>query len=266
MVIRLSIEDIIFYEVRNEVAFITLNRLNVAHAFNLELMQALYEKLINADKDKDVKCILLKSTGTKVFSSGIDIKSITSDDKEYLENMRRFGRKITEFMLLMKKPIICQVQGTAIGFGMELIMACDLKMFADKPKDEMFFRMPEIAISIYPQTGATILPLLAFGLSFTKNILLTADEFGLEELKAMNFPTKIFPPDKLELETKKFLRTFAKHMESFMFLIKASLIIMNKKLIKQCYDLEDECGGIAYQKKSMDEFDDILKELCNKYL
>ncbi|MGV9203951.1 MAG: enoyl-CoA hydratase/isomerase family protein, partial [Promethearchaeia archaeon] len=146
-----------------------------------------------------------------------------------------------------------------------VLMACDLKMFADKPKDEMKFRMPEIAISIYPQTGATILPLLSFGFNYAKRLLLTADHFGLEDLKNMNFPTRVFPPDRLEIETKKFLRTFTKRSASFSFLIKSSLTLMHNKLIERWYDLEDECGNASYQKMSMQELQDFIDDLFEKY-
>ncbi len=258
-------QDIVIYEVKGSVAYIVLNRPKFAHAFNLELMKALYENLVKADKDEKVKCILLKSTGDKVFSAGIDIKTTSPEDKEGLNELKEYGRKITQYMLLMKKPIVVQVQGSAIGFGMELIMASDLRIFADKPIDEMFFRMPEIAISIYPQTGATILPLLSFGLTYAKNILFTADKFGLEELKNLNFPTRIFPPADLEKETRKFLRTFSKRMASFMFLIKSSLLIMNNKLINNAYDLEDECGNFAYLKKNQEEFEKFIQNLREKY-
>ena len=127
-----------------------------------------------------------------------------------------------------------------------------------------FFRMPEIAIGIFPQTGATILPLLAFGLNFAKQILLTADKFGLEELKNLNFPTRVIPPDKLEVETKKFLRTFSKRNYSFSFLIKSALTLMNNKMIKRWFDLEDECGKVAYEKKTMKELDDYIKDLYGR--
>ena len=262
----MSEENIILYELKGKVATIELNRPAAAHSFNLDLMKKLYTTLVEADEDERVKCILLKSTGNRMFSAGIDIKSKSlEDNKEYFEEMKIYGRNITQKMLIMKKPIIVQVQGTAIGYGMELIMASDLRIFADRPKEAMFFRMPEIAISIYPQTGATILPLLAFGLSYTKNILFTADEFGLDDLKKFNFPTRIFPLDKLEIETKKFVRTFSKRMDSFMVLIKSSLNIMNTKYIERWYDLEDECGKIAYNKKTMKELDEFIKNLYSKY-
>ncbi|MHA1489107.1 MAG: enoyl-CoA hydratase/isomerase family protein [Promethearchaeota archaeon] len=262
----MSNQDVILYEVKGRGATIALNRPKAAHSFNLDLMKGLYDKLVEADNDKRVKCILLKSTGKRLFSAGIDIKSKSFEDNiEYFNEVKEYGRKNTQKMLLMKKPIIVQVQGTAIGYGMELVMASDLRIFADRPKEEMFFRMPEIAIAIYPQTGATILPLLAFGLTYAKNVLFTADNFGLDELKNLNFPTRIFPLDILEIETKKFVRTFSKRMESFMFLMKSTLNIMNKKFIEKCFDLEDECSKVAYQKKSMKEWDDFINKLYDKY-
>ncbi|MBD3337946.1 MAG: hypothetical protein GF353_02480, partial [Candidatus Lokiarchaeota archaeon] len=223
----MSEEEILFYEVKRNYATITLNRPEIAHSFNWELMSALWEALNKADENEKIKFLLLQSTGDRAFSAGIDIKATTPDDVDYLTKMRKIGRDINQKIVLMKKPVICKVQGSAIGYGLELIMACDLKIFADKPFSEMKFRMPEIAIAIYPQTGATILPLLAFGLNYAKKILLTSDEFGLDELKKLNFPTRVFPPDKLEVETKKFLRTFSKRTESFMYLIKSSLTLMN---------------------------------------
>jgi enoyl-CoA hydratase len=262
----MSEDKILIFKIKRKVAIITLNRPKSAHAFNLTLMKEFYKSLKDADESNKVKCLLVKSTGDRVFSAGIDIRNMPEENQdEYMNKMRNLGRKITQYMLLMKKPIIAQVQGSAIGFGMEILMACDLKMFADKSIDEMKFRMPEIAISIYPQTGATILPLLAFGLNFAKRILLTADDFGLEELENMNFPTRVFPPERLEIETKKFLRTFTKRSEAFSFLIKSSLTIMNNKLIERWYDLEDECGKASYEKMTMQELEDFINKLFEKY-
>jgi phage regulator Rha-like protein len=54
-------------------------------------------------------------------------------------------------------------------------------------------------------------------------------------------------------------------MDSFTFLIKSSLNIMNTKYIERWYDLEDECGKIAYDKKTMKELDEFIKNLYSKY-
>ncbi|TFF96357.1 MAG: enoyl-CoA hydratase/isomerase family protein, partial [Promethearchaeota archaeon] len=96
----MSQEDILIYEVKRKVAYLTLNRPDMAHSFNWELMSALYEALKKADEDESVKCILLQSTGDRVFSAGIDIKATTPDDVEYLTKMRQIGRDINQYILL----------------------------------------------------------------------------------------------------------------------------------------------------------------------
>jgi len=260
----MSSEKKLLYEVKQSVATISINRPEKAHAFNLELTKALYNKLEEADKDESVKCILIKSIGNeKIFSAGYDLSIIEDENKK--EKLIEFGRKVNQKMLLMKKPIVTQVHGTAVGFGFLLIMGSDLRIFADKPIEKMFFRLPEIAISAYAQTGATLLPLLAFGLSYAKNLLFTSDRIGLEDLKNINFPTRIFPRDKLELETKKFLKILTKHLTTFLFLIKTSITLMNKQLIEKWFDLEDACGKIAYEKKTHAELEAYIRDLYKKY-
>lgn len=260
----MSNQKLILYEVKGRLATITINRPEKAHAFNINMLQTMHNRLLEADEDELVKCILIKSTGQRFFSAGYDLKEIQGDP-EKISKITEWGRKVNETMLLIKKPIITQVKGIAVGFGVLMILASDLKIFAERPKEELYLRLPEIAISAFPQTGATLLPLLSFGLTFAKNMLFTADKAGLEELKNINFPTRIFPLDSIDLETRKFLKILTKHQTEFLFFIKSMLTIMNKAYIKSCFDLEDECGKVAFKKKSMKELDDFIKELYKKY-
>jgi len=260
----MSNQKLILYEVKGRIATITINRPEKAHAFNISMLQMMHSKLLEADEDELAKCILIKSTGQRFFSAGYDLKEIQGDP-EKISKITEWGRKVNETMLLIKKPIITQVKGIAVGFGVLMILASDLRIFADRPKEELYLRLPEIAISAFPQTGATLLPLLSFGLTFAKNMLFTADKAGLEELKNINFPTRIFPLDSIDLETRKFLKILTKHQTEFLFFIKSMLTIMNKAYIKSCFDLEDECGKVAFEKKSMKELDDFIKDLYKKY-
>lgn len=257
-------QELILYEVKDRVATITINRPDKAHAFSIVMLQTMHSRLIEADKDEEAKCVLIKSTERRFFSAGYDLKEVQGSP-ENISKITEWGRKVNETMLLMKKPIITQVQGIAVGFGVLMILASDLRIFADRPRDELYLRLPEITISAFPQTGATLLPLLGFGLSYAKNLLFTADKAGLEDLKNINFPTRIFPLDTIDLETRKFLKILTKHQTEFLFFIKSMLTIMNKAYIKSCFDLEDECGKVAYKKKSMKELDDIIKNLHENF-
>ena len=260
----MSNQELILYEVKGRIATITINRPEKAHAFSINMLQMMHSRLLEADEDELAKCILIKSSGQRFFSAGYDLNEIQGAP-EKISEIKEWGRKVNETMLLIKKPIITQVKGMAVGFGALMILASDLRIFAERPKEELYLRLPEIAISAFPQTGATLLPLLGFGLTFAKNMLFTADKAGLKELKNINFPTRIFPLDSIDLETRKFLKVLTKHQTEFLFFIKSMLTIMNKAYIKSCFDLEDECGKLAFQKKSMKELDDFIKDLYKKY-
>jgi len=263
----MSNQDLILYELRGRIAKITINRPEKAHSFNGDMLKSLHAKLIGADNDEQVRCILIKSTGQKFFSAGYDLKEIQGDPKN-VATIQQWGRKVNETMLLMKKPIITQIQGIAVGFGVMLILASDLKIFADRPMEELYLKLPEIEISAFPQTGATLLPLLAFGLSYAKKILLTADKIGLEELKNMNFPTRVFPLDQLDTETLSFVKQMSKYQMEFLIFIKSMLTIMNKRYIKSCFDLEEDCGRVTYdkKKKNMKELDEFLEGMREKFV
>ena len=263
----MSNQDLILYELRGRIAIITINRPEKAHSFNGDMLKSLHAKLIGADNDEQVRCILIKSTGQKFFSAGYDLKEIQGDPKN-VATIQQWGRKVNETMLLMKKPIITQIQGIAVGFGVMLILASDLKIFADRPMEDLYLKLPEIEISAFPQTGATLLPLLAFGLSYAKKILLTADKIGLEELKNMNFPTRVFPLDQLDTETLSFAKQMSKYQMEFLIFIKSMLTIMNKRYIKSCFDLEEDCGKVTYdkKKKNMKELDEFLEGMREKFI
>jgi len=259
-------QDFIIYEPKGRIATITINRPDKANSCNISMLKAIYQNLIKADEDEKVECVIIKSTGDKFFSAGYDLKEIQGAP-ENVAQITEWGRKVNETMVLMKKPVITQIQGIAIGFGFMIILASDLKVFADRSKEELYFRLPELAISAFPQTGATLLPLLAFGLTYAKNLLFTTDKIGLEELKNINFPSRIFSLEKLDSETYNFAKQIAKYQKEFSFFTKTMLRIMNKAYIKSCLDLEDECGKVAYNPKkfTMKELDDFIKGLYEKY-
>ncbi|MHA1257692.1 MAG: enoyl-CoA hydratase/isomerase family protein, partial [Promethearchaeota archaeon] len=186
----MSENDLVLYEVKNKVATLVLNRAPV-NAFNLPLLRALYEKLVMADDDNKVKVLVIKASGTKTFSAGMDMKMMSNPANltpEDVKDLLKHNIEIVKKMVLMKKPIITIVSGTAIGFGMMIVMASDLRIFADRPFPETFFHMPEMALSMYPRALCMYLILRNFGLTFGKNIFLSSEKFGLDKLKNINYP------------------------------------------------------------------------------
>jgi len=262
----MSNQKLILYEIKGQIALITINRPDKANSCNVAMLKKIYENLIDADNNEKVKCIIIKSTGQRFFSAGYDLKEIQGAP-ENVAKIQEWGRKVNQTIIFIKKPVITQVQGIAVGFGVLLILASDLRVFANRTKEELYLRLPELAISAFPQTGATLLPLMAFGFSYAKHVLFTADKIGLEELKNLNFPTRIFPFEQLDSETITFVKGLTKYQKEFLFFTKSMLTIMNKNNITSYFDLEDECGKVAYnkEKKSVKELTDFIKNLYEKY-
>lgn len=255
----------ILYEKDGKVGIITINRPTKANAANIEMLKIIHESLLKGDKDEKIKCIVIRSTGDRFFSAGYDLKEVAGDP-ENVKLITKWGRKVNEKILFLKKPVITQIQGVAIGFGVLLIVASDLTVFADRPQEELYLQLPELFINAFPQTGATLMPMLAFGIKYAKNILFTNRKVGLNELRNVNFPTKIVAYDELEAETLAYANELSKLKMEFLFTAKSMMTIMNKAYIKSCLDLEDECGAYAYgPKKSMEELDEFIQQLYKKY-
>jgi len=258
-------EDLILFETKNKVAIITINRPDKANAVNVDMLRKIHKYLQKADKNERVKIILFKSLGERFFSAGYDLKEVAGNP-ENVKLITEWGRKVNETILFLKKPVISQIQGAAIGFGVLLILASDLTVFAERPKEELYIQLPELFINAFPQTGATLMPLMAFGIKYAKNILFTNRKIGLEELRNINFPTKTVPFELLEEKTFEYAKELTKLKMEFLFTAKSMMTIMNKAYIRSCFDLEDECGAYAYgPKKPMSDLHEFIKNLYNKY-
>jgi len=262
----MSDSDVVTYEVKRKYCEIILERPPV-NAFDITLMKGLYEALVKADNDPKVRCVLIKSRG-KLFSAGIDTKWMMSGQP--LEVMQEFSditqRKVPLKLLLMKKPVVCMVHGSAIGYGMIVLMACDLRIFADRPEEEMFLKMPEVELSMATAAGSSLLPVLTFGLSFAKSIMFTSDRFYVKDLPP-GYATRIFSPETIESETEKFMQELSKRKESVLYLLKAKMTLHNKKYLERCIDLEQEVMPleVGSGRKTMQEWDEYIQELFRKY-
>ncbi|TFF96356.1 MAG: enoyl-CoA hydratase/isomerase family protein [Promethearchaeota archaeon] len=255
----------ILYETKGRVGIITINRPEKANAVNIGMLQKIHAHLLEADENERVRCIVIRSVGDRFFSAGYDLKEVAGNP-ENVKLITDWGRKVNQTLLFLKKPVITQIQGAAIGFGVLLTVASDLTVFADRPQEELYLQLPELFISAFPQTGATLMPLMAFGIKYAKNLLFTNRKAGLEELKNMNFPTKIVPLEDLESETLAYAKQLGKLQMEFLFTAKSMMTIMNKAYITSCLDLEDECGAYAYSpKKSMKELHEFIQHLYDKY-
>ncbi|MBU9724299.1 MULTISPECIES: enoyl-CoA hydratase/isomerase family protein [Bacillaceae] len=165
-----SNKNTVLYEENDGVAVIRLNRPHVKNAINKEMHRDLYDAFDRARKADDVKVILLTGQENS-FSSGADIKSIPIDEMESFDHGEYLRDTYNKLILLIdsiEKPVVAHLNGTAVGAGLSIALACDYRVASDDAKLALSF----FGIGLTPDAGASyFLPRLV-GLSKAMEIAL----------------------------------------------------------------------------------------------
>jgi crotonobetainyl-CoA hydratase len=146
--------------------------------------------------DPDLRVAILTGAGEKFFSGGWDLNAV-ADGEEYLEDFGEGGFGGFPEMTDLLKPVICAVNGLAVGAGFEMLLRADFIIAAEHAQ----FMLPEVRIGIAPDVATFMLPKLvprqkAF------EILMTGRQFGAEELAALGIINKVVPGEHLMSEAR----------------------------------------------------------------
>lgn len=142
----------ILSEVKAGIAYITINRPKQLNALNSETIEELNDAILKADRNADVKCMILTGADTKAFVAGADIKEFAHFNVEEGANLARDGQYLL-FNLLENTatPSIAAINGFALGGGLELAMACHMRVASDNAK----MGLPEVSLGVIPGYGGT---------------------------------------------------------------------------------------------------------------
>src|ERR1700732_3366402 len=176
------------FKVEGSVARITLNRPE-HNLLNEAMLRELSDGVGLAGDREDVKLIVLDST-CKVFCGGIDIGEYTS--QRVFQMLDAFHAAFSG-MLDVGKPVICVVNGPAIGGGAELAAFGDFVIATPKAR----FAQPEISIGVFPPLASTILPFLV-GPKIALELVLTGEAVTAERALELGLVNRLVPEAKIE--------------------------------------------------------------------
>jgi enoyl-CoA hydratase len=163
------------------------------NAISMALLRDLGEHLARAAGDRGLRCVVLTGAGDKAFCAGADLKErarMSADDVHaFHEGLRRALRGIEE----APQPFVAALNGAALGGGLELALACDLRIASEEAQ----FGLPEVSLGIIPGGGGTQrLPRLV-GVAHAKDLVLTARRISAAEALAMGLVTRLVPGQRL---------------------------------------------------------------------
>lgn len=170
----------LLYEIQEGILTITLNRPENLNSFNDEMSFELQKALKDAEKDRNVRCIILTGAG-RGFSAGQDLKSrsIASNNgatPHLGESIRKRYAPIISKLCNMEKPVIALVNGVAAGAGASIAFACDMRVTV---KDAKFIQA-FVKVGLIPDSGACWLLPRLIGWGRAMNLAMTGDAIDAE--------------------------------------------------------------------------------------
>ena len=177
MTVEMALENITT-EVKNEVLVITINRPDKLNALNKQTIEELHETFVDAENNKDIRALIITGSGQKAFVAGADIAEFANFSVEEGKQLSSIGHfKIFNFIENYSKPVIAAVNGFALGGGLELAMACHIRVASANAK----MGLPEVSLGVIPGYGGTqrLAQLVGKGKAF--EMIVTADMINAED-------------------------------------------------------------------------------------
>ena len=210
--------ETIKYEVRDGIAYVTVNRPEALNALNPQVLDELYEAFNIFEENHDANVAILTGEG-RAFVAGADIVAMSTMSTMEGRNLGIKGHKLMNYMESIEKPIIAAVNGFALGGGCELAMACDIRIASVKAK----FGQPEVGLGIIPGFGGTQrLPRLV-GRGMAKYLIYTADTIDAQEALRIGLVEKLVEPEELMTVSEEVAKKISAKAQLAIGLAKAAI-------------------------------------------
>jgi len=210
--------DVIFEKRVNGVALITLNRPDSLNAMGGDLMPLLAQHLDESRWDNTVRCVVLTGAG-RAFCAGGDVKNMAaqggreSDGKRSpaasfaygVDELRESQRRTSYTLHTMPKPTIAMVNGHAVGAGLSLALACDIRIASDRAKFGTVFRN----VGFSGDFGGSYFLQRLVGNEQARLLYFTGQVLEAREAERIGIVSKVVPHDDLEQETMAVASTIA---------------------------------------------------------
>ena len=198
----------VLYDKRDEVAYITLNRPEVKNAIDVETHELLVEYFTDFRDDPDMRVAVVTGTGD-AFTAGADLKTHAP---EWQTVGPMVGRERLEDGLCgitrgplarMTKPIVAAINGWCVGHGVELALACDIRIASDTAQFGTF----EIRRGMHPADGGIVRLVNICGVGVALELLLTGEPISAARALTANMVSRVVPHDQLMAEVDAVVKT-----------------------------------------------------------
>jgi enoyl-CoA hydratase/carnithine racemase len=238
---------------------ITLNRPKERNAISDEMMNALAAAFDRAEREfhDGARVVLLRGAG-RAFSSGIDLSQFLTLDEDLRNNLFPFTARYQAILNKVERcslPVICVLQGYCLGLALELALACDFRIAAERTK----LGLPEARLGIIPDVGGTVRLIKLVGPSRAKDLILTGRAMDLSQALDWGLVNAVLPKAELEQSVAAFVESLV---------ASAPLAVSYGKRVVN--DIMDNSAGLQLEAWAQaqlfrtDDFQNAIRAMINK--
>ena len=196
-------EEILFRK-EGGVAYVTIQREEALNALKWSIMQRLDEIFTELERDDEVVVVVITGAGQKSFVAGADVKEI-QDAGEGRTALIAKGQQIFSKIRESSKVVIAGINGYALGGGLELAVACDMRVASEKAR----FGLPEAKLGLMPGYGGTqMVPRLA-GIGMAKWLMFTGEMLTAAQAEQCGLVQKVCKHESLSAEVDAIAKKIA---------------------------------------------------------
>jgi enoyl-CoA hydratase len=181
------------FEIRDGIAFLTLNRPKVLNALNAATLQELQTAIQTVRDDASICAAILTGAGEKAFAAGADIQELARANGIDGRDLALRGQAIFRSIETCGKPVIACINGFALGGGCELALACTLRIASENAK----FGQPEVKLGLIPGYGGTQRLARLVGKGVALQMILTGEMLSAADALRVGLVNEVVIPDQL---------------------------------------------------------------------
>lgn len=231
---------------------ITLDR-PPANSYNLAFMEHLDAVIEEVAADDEIKAAMIVSTSEKFFCGGADIKNFLAMSPDDNTHMVTFAHNTLSKMARRPEVFIAAISGHALGGGLEIALACDIRLAAD---GKYFVGLPEATLGLLPGNGGTQRLSRLIGAGRALEMMLTGTKVGPQEALELGIVHKLFPADSFQTDAIAYAHKLANGPSKALAYIKrcvyegiekplAEGLTLERDLISDLFTTEDVQEGLT---------------------
>ena len=235
-------------KIQDKIAWISINREEKLNALNISMLEEIRKNLIDIRENKEISVLVFLGSGDKAFIAGADISEFSKYGKNKgLELAKKGQETVLDLIENFPKPIIAGINGYALGGGLELAMACHLRVAVNTAK----LGLPEVSLGLIPGYGGTQRLTKLVGKTNAMEMILSGEMIDSEKAYALRLVNKVVKRENLIVSISEIANKIMKNSPNA--IAKAIEAINAAEKNPEGFEIEKEKFSECFESKDFKE-------------